>query len=139
MSLGSLVFAVLLFGFGNFFVKLARYRIDAITAFFWDVLGFVCTLVLVIAWARPTLGVVDKVGALWGLAGGISISLGAYFLILAFGFVKLAVAAPFSSLNVLVSALLGVLFLREALTITQIAGALLMIGGGVLLGISGGK
>lgn len=134
--MGSLLIAVLLFGFGNFFVKLARYKIDAMAAFFWDVLGFIFTLSLVMVWVRPAVWNIDKMGAVWGFLGGVSISSGAYFLILALGMVKLAVAAPFSALNVLLSALLGVFFLREALTVTQITGALLMIGGGMMLGFT---
>ncbi|QQG45073.1 MAG: DMT family transporter [Candidatus Sungiibacteriota bacterium] len=133
-----LVGAILFWGFSNFFMKLARGHLDSVSAMGWQALGGLFPLLTLLIYQGLNISF-DKVGSTWAFFGGLFIASGGYLFLQSLGTVKISIAMPFSALNVLVTAFLGVFLLRESLTTMQIAGVVLMVGGAMLLGVSGGK
>lgn len=134
-----LLAAVLLWGISNFFFKLAVGRIPAISVLGWEMIAVVGTVSFVLFWERSGLDFSDRMGMAWALLGGSTVVLGGYFFLKALGVTKLAIAMPFSALNVLVSALLGVLILGERLGATHTIGALGMVISAALLSMPEGR
>lgn len=128
--------AVLFWGVANFLFKVATAKASPISVLLGEVLGIIAGTLMIVCLDRSALASLGKTGYAWSVAGGAILIAGAYLFLRALPHVNLAIAMPFSSLNVLVSALLGVLILSERLTNTQIAGGILMIFGAVLLGMS---
>lgn len=132
--------AVILFGVANFFIKLARYRMDTISIMAWEGLAAAVMVVAAVFLRNTALSIsTDKFGAFWALCGGAAVFVGSYLLLEALGKIKLAIAMPFFALNVLVSALLGVLILGERLGLWHTVGALGMVISAMLLSLPEGK
>src|SRR3989344_7138735 len=103
--------AVLFWGVANLLFKIASSRISPISVLFGEIFGIIAGALAVIYWDRSNLTTLHKTGYIWSAVGGVTLIGGAYLFLKALPHVKLAIAMPFSSLNVLVSALLGVLIL----------------------------
>ena len=134
-----LLVAVLLWGVSNFFFKIAVGRLPAIAVLGWEMIAVVGTVSAVLYWERTGLDFSDRAGMIWALLGGSTVVLGGYFFLKALGSTKLAIAMPFSALNVLVSALLGILILGERLSLVHTIGALGMVISAILLSLPEGK
>ena len=133
----QLLIAVCAWGIANFFLKLARASIPTQTVLVWELVG-ICGMALV-AYALMRMHVsfhFSFPGSFWALLGGVSGIIGSYFFLEALGIIRLDIAAPFSSLHVLISALSGILFLQEKITLLEIFAVLAMVAGSILLGIS---
>ena len=134
-----LIGAVVLWGLSNFFFKLARYHIDSVSTLAYESMAVVIVTALIVFWRNGFVVATNSLGAVWSLCGGASVILGGYLFLEAIGKLKLAIAMPFSALNVLVSALLGVLILGERLGAVHTIGALGMIISAILLSLPEGK
>lgn len=137
--MGLLIMAVFAWGFSNFFFKLARFRVDAISALFWEGTALMIVIPVIVAIRTGFVVSRDPVGIAWSLAGGASVILGGWLFLEALGKIPLAIAMPFSALNVLVSALLGILILGERLSPLHTAGAIGMIISAMLLSMPQGN
>lgn len=132
-----LIGAIACWGFANFFMKIAvTTRTSPLSAFGWEITGGLFVVFVIFFWEQKGLYVEDLRGTFWAFFGGMMMMCGGYLFLIALPHVKLSIAMPFSALNVLVSALLGVLILGERLNSIQSLAAGGMIICSVLLGIS---
>lgn len=125
----QLLFIVFTWGVSGFFFKLARMRIDTISSLVWQTCGILFISLIMYGILRPPLSIsFDGKGILYAFLGGAFAIAGSYFFFEKLSVLPVSVVMPFISLNVLLTAALGVLFLREQLTLLQIISGLAMIG-----------
>lgn len=125
----QLLFVIVTWGISGLFFKLARIRIDTISSLVWQTLGFLFVAVVMYGILRPPLALnFDGKGMLYAFLGGAFAIAGSYFFFEKLSVLPVSVIMPLMSLNVLLTAMLGVLFLREHLTLLQVISGLVMIG-----------
>lgn len=124
------IVALLGFGFHDFSVKLLSAHVpSALIAGIAGTIGGVC--ILVYALAQGMVPQADRFTVYAGLIGLLfGISYVAYVTAIAKG--PLSVAMPIIALWFLIPAILGIIFLREGITVTKMAG-IAMAGGAIFL------
>jgi transporter family protein len=124
------IVALLGFGFHDFSVKLLSAHVpSALIAGIAGTIGGVC--ILVYALAQGMVPQADRFTVYAGLIGLLfGISYVAYVTAIAKG--PLSVAMPIVALWFLIPAILGIIFLREGITVTKMAG-IAMAGGAIFL------
>ncbi|GEM_PF-5125202 len=133
-----LLAAVILWGLANFLLKVARISMNTSSVQAAQVAGLMIAVFLFYSFDRQQLNSFHehlRGYALGFLAGGLGL-IGTYFFLYALGVEKLSFASQFSSLYVIVSALLGFFFLKETFHIWEVIGGLLMVIGAILLGVA---
>ena len=136
----QLLIAVCAWAFANLFFKIARVHLPTTGVFIWQTAGIVLVSFIVFFLARgQDVSTARLPGVLWAFFGGAVSIIGAYFFLESLGTIRLGIAVPFSSLHVVLTCILGVLLLREKMTLAQIIGAIAMVIGSMLLGISNAK
>lgn len=134
----SLIIAVILWGLGNFLLKVARLSMNTSSVQAAQVVGVMLGVILFYMFDRNNLDSFSKQlsGYMLSFLAGISGFVGTYFFLYALGNEKVSFASQFSSLHIIVATILGIFFLKETLHVGEIIGGLLMIGGAILLGIT---
>ena len=136
----QLLIAVCAWAFANLFLKIARVHLSTTGVFVWQVAGIVVVSLIVFFLARgQDVFHAPFSSAVWAFFGGAISIAGAYFFLESLGTIRLGIAVPFSSLHVVLTCILGVLLLREKMTLVQIIGAIAVVVGSMLLGISNAK
>ena len=133
-----LLCAVVLWGVGNFLLKIARFDMNTSSVQLGQIAGLMFGVALFYwyqTWALNPFRVHYLHYSLAFLAGAAGF-LGTYLFLEVLGVEKLGFASQFSSLNVLVATLLGIFFLKETISAQEIIGGILMISGAILLGVS---
>lgn len=133
-----LLCSVVLWGAANFLLKVARFDINTASAQLGQLAGVIFGVVLFYSMQNSSLSPprIYYLQYLYTFIAGAAGFLGTYLFLDVLGVQKLGFASQFSSLSVVVATLLGIIFLKETITLTEIAGGILMISGAVLLGIS---
>ena len=136
----QLLIAVCAWAFANLFLKIARVHLSTPCVFIWQVAGIVVVSLIIFFLARGQDVFTNRFsGVAWAFFGGATSIVGAYFFLESLGTIRLGIAVPFSSLHVVLTCILGVLLLREKMTLVQIVGAITVVIGSMLLGISNAK
>ena len=133
-----LLCAVVLWGVGNFLLKVARIDINTSSAQLGQMAGVVFGLVLFYSMQNTSLSPprIYYLQYICTFLAGAAGFLGTYLFLDVLGVQKLGFASQFSSLSVVVATLLGIIFLKETITLTEVIGGILMISGAIVLGIS---
>ena len=136
----QLLIAVCAWAFANLFLKIARVHLSTSGVLVWQVAGIIVVSLIIFFFARGQ-GIFHAPfsGAMWAFFGGAVSIAGAYFFLESLGTLRLGIAVPFSSLHVVLTCILGVLLLRENMTLVQMIGTITVVIGSVLLGISNAK
>ena len=134
----SLLVAVILWGLGNFLLKLARVTIDAPSVQAAQIAGVMIGVIFFYGFGKYAISSLHEhtTGYILGFLAGVFGFVGTYFFLYALGAEKLSFASQITSLHVVVATILGVLFLKETLHIWEAIGGLLMIIGAILLGMA---
>ena len=136
----QLLVAVCAWAFANLFLKLARVHLSTTNVFLWQTAGIIFVGLIIFFLSRGQHIVTAPFsGTLWAFFGGAISIIGAYFFLESLGTIRLGIAVPFSSLHVVLTLILGFVLLREKMTIMEIIGAVTIVIGSVLLGISNAK
>ncbi len=124
--------AVILFGLGSFFGKVASNSDVSSRVYFFEALGTlsIFSIYFLVKKSEILSGFHFN---LFGLLMGISWGLGTIMFILALDKSKLSVLVPFTALYPAVTIILALLFLGERLNSREIAGILLATAAGLLL------
>lgn len=124
------IIALLGFGFHDFWVKLlSAHMPSALIAGIAGTVGGIC--ILAYALVQGMVPQADRLTLYAGLIGLLfGISYAAYVMAIAKG--PLSVAMPIVALWFLVSAILGIIFLHEGITVTKMAG-IALAGGAIFL------
>ncbi|MDP3770154.1 MAG: EamA family transporter [Candidatus Sungbacteria bacterium] len=133
-----LLCAIVLWGVGNFLLKVARFDINTSSAQLGQIAGVIFGVILFYsmqntALSPPRVYYLQYVCTFLAGAAGF---LGTYLFLDVLGVQKLGFASQFSSLSVLVATALGIIFLKESITLVEIIGGVLMVSGAILLGMS---
>ena len=134
----QLFIAVCLWALANLFLKIARVHLSTASVFLWQVAGIVLVTCMVFFLTRRTSGIFESPlhAILWAFLGGVASIIGAYFFLESLGTIRLGVAVAFSSLHIVLTCLLGIVLLHEKMTLMEIIGAITIVIGSALLGLS---
>lgn len=113
--------ALLAWGFWAFLPKLALIWLDPKSAFVYETIGAALTGALVFFILRPEMGT-EMAGVVPSLLTGAAGCLGILCFLYAIRAGKVSVVAPLTALYPVVSLALALVFFREKLSLTQIAG-----------------
>ena len=122
-----LIGAVFFWGIANFFVKLALNRIPPVSTLILELVGIVAVITAIFIFERPPLTALNSEGVLYAALAGAAVMVGGYLFVKVLYGGELARLMPFTALNVAVSAVLGIFFLKETLTPIQWVGACGMV------------
>ena len=118
--------ALMAWGLWGFLPKVALNSMDPKSVFVYEVIGGVCTGLLVFLVFRPEMNVEVR-GIIPAVLTGIAGYLGLLFFMYALRTGKVCVIAPLTALYPVISIALGFIFLREKLNPVQIAGMVLAV------------
>lgn len=126
------ILALVTFGFWGFFPKLAVTYINPQSAVIYQVLGalFVGIVSLTMVGFKPET---HPMGILFALLTGITGVLGTLFYYAAASRGQISIVVSLTALYPLITILLAMVFLHEALTLKQVAGLCFAVGAIVLL------
>jgi transporter family protein len=125
--------ALFAWGLWAFLPKMALSCLDPKTAFMFEVIGGAVTGLLVLLILRPQLGGVETRGIIPAVLTGVLGYLGLLFFMYAVRAGKICVVAPVTALYPVITLALAFVFLREKITIVQVAGMILALVSVVLI------
>lgn len=124
--------AVILFGLGSFFGKLASMNDIPQRVYFFEAMGTLTVFTFFFIFKKSEILQNFSVNY-FGLMMGITWGLGTVFFILALEKSKLSVLVPFTALYPAITVVLALLFLGEKLSIKEVIGILFATFAGILL------
>jgi bacterial/archaeal transporter family protein len=129
MDVQTLIYAtisLLGWGVGSFLSKLATNRIGE-RAVFWDMLGYAPGIIIycLLMFRSKDLITGDRVGIMWALISGLIGSFGIICFYLAITRKDASVAVPITALYPALTAILAIIFLKEAVTMYKVLGIVL--------------
>jgi transporter family protein len=117
------IIALFGWGFGTFIAKLATNRIGSV-AIFWDMVGFTVVTVIyaLIVFKPEAFAVSDHAGVWYAALSGIVGAAGSVAFYLLMVQKDASVVAPLTALYPALTAILGILFLKESITPIKVFG-----------------
>jgi len=125
--------ALLIWGLWAFLPKMALSCLDPKTAFMFEVLGGAITGLFAFLILRPQLGGAEIRGVIPALLTGMMGYLGLLCFMYAIREGKICIVAPLTALYPVVTLVLAMIFLREKISIVQLAGIILALVSVVLI------
>ena len=134
----QLLIAVVFWAFANLFLKIARMHLSTAGTFLWQMGGVipVALIVFLIMRSASDIFTAPFSGILWAFFGGAFSFAGAYFFLESLGTIQLGIAVAFSSLYIVLTFILGIALLQERMTLIETIGAITIVIGSALLGLS---
>ncbi|MCS6954939.1 MAG: DMT family transporter [Candidatus Calescibacterium sp.] len=133
------VISLVLWGISGFFMKVATFKLDPRIAFIFQSTGVLIVASMVFF---STMGILKnslspdlKLYIISGLLAGLTGGLGTFFLLKAYEKGNLATVTVLTALYPVISVLLGIIILKEKLTLTQIIAIILSLVAIVLFSI----
>ncbi len=126
--------ALLMFGLWSFFPKLANKYVDPLSGLLWSIVGTLVVGVPILLAMRSRLQV-NIHGSIFGILTGVVAVLGTLFFFFAVRDVKVSIVVAITALYPAVVILLARIFLKEAVTFTNLIGIVVAIIAVVLLSI----
>jgi len=125
--------ALLIWGLWAFLPKMALSCLDPKTAFMFEVFGGAITGLFAFLILRPQLGGAEIRGVIPALLTGMMGYLGLLCFMYAIREGKICIVAPLTALYPVVTLVLAMIFLREKISIVQLAGIILALVSVVLI------
>jgi len=125
--------ALLVWGLWAFFPKMALSWLDPKTAFMFEVFGGATTGLFAFLILQPQLGGADIRGIIPAFLTGVTGYLGLLCFMYAIREGKICIVAPLTALYPVVTLVLAMIFLREKISIVQLAGIILALVSVVLI------
>jgi len=121
--------SLVLWGISGFFMKVATFKLDPKVAFLFQSLGVIVVagiiLIISLNLVKGSLVLDLRSFIFYALLAGLTGGLGTFFLLKAYEKGNLATVTVLTALYPVISVLLGLIILKEKLTITQIIAILL--------------
>ena len=126
------IIAIVLWGLGSFFGKLATIKDIPSRVYFFEAMGTLATFTCFMLWKRHEIFHDFSINV-YGLLMGISWGVGTVLFIVALKPAKLSVLVPLTAVYPIVTVVLSYIFLHERLETREMIGVILAIVSAVLL------
>ncbi len=115
--------SLFLWGISGLFMKIATFKLDPKIAFIFQTIGVIIVMIFVLFFTFSLLsnmGSDTRLFIFYALLAGLTGGLGTFFLLKAYEKGNLATVTVLTALYPVISVLLGILILKEKLTLTQL-------------------
>ncbi|MBA2859346.1 EamA family transporter [Methanococcus maripaludis] len=127
--------AAVLYGIGTFFAKVVSNEDPYLQWIIVNIVGIVLCVILFGGKCRHLLDYPNKV-LIYGAIAAVLVILGTLALYYGLNRGKASVVVPLSSIGPAITTILAVIFLKEHLSFTQIAGIVMIVSGVIVLSIN---
>jgi len=129
------VIIAFLYGVGTFFAKIVSERDPFIQWIIVNIVGIILCMVIIFKEPQRLWYLHGKI-LLYGIISAIMVVVGSLLLYYMLNKGKASIVVPLSSIGPAITTVLAVIFLKEHLSINQIIGIVLIIGGIILISIN---